>query len=171
MLPPLKNGEVLRGRYKILERIGQGGMGSIYLADDTRLKGRQCALKEVEYDRALPENIREEARDQFLREAAVGQGPDVVHSAFVWTKEYGTAGAVRALDDLIAKDPLPKGLDDFIAIDLARANGKVYGIPWTADTWAMAYRTDLLKAAGVEVPDTWADLKAASAAVKAKKPA
>ena len=71
MLPPLKNGEVLRGRYKIRDRIGQGGMGSIYLADDTRLKGRQCALKEVEYDRALPENIREEARDQFLREATV----------------------------------------------------------------------------------------------------
>jgi serine/threonine-protein kinase len=71
LLPPLKNGEVLRGRYKIRERIGQGGMGSIYLADDTRLKGRQCALKEVEYDRALPENIRDEARDQFLREATV----------------------------------------------------------------------------------------------------
>src|SRR5574341_763686 len=46
-------------------------MGSIYLADDTRLKGRECALKEVEYDRALPENIREEAREQFLREATV----------------------------------------------------------------------------------------------------
>lgn len=71
MLPPLKNGEVLRGRYKIRERIGQGGMGSIYLADDTRLKGRECALKEVEYDRALPEKIREEAREQFLREATV----------------------------------------------------------------------------------------------------
>jgi len=71
LLPPLKNGEVLRGRYKIIERIGQGGMGSIYLADDTRLKGRQCALKEVEYDRALPEMIRDEARDQFLREATV----------------------------------------------------------------------------------------------------
>ena len=71
MLPPLKNGEVLRGRYKIRERIGQGGMGSIYLADDTRLKGRECALKEVEYERALPEKIREEAREQFLREATV----------------------------------------------------------------------------------------------------
>jgi serine/threonine-protein kinase len=71
LLPPLKNEEVLRGRYKIRSRIGQGGMGSIYLADDTRLKGRQCALKEVEYDRALPENIREEAREQFLREATV----------------------------------------------------------------------------------------------------
>jgi serine/threonine protein kinase len=71
LLPPLKNGEVLRSRYKIRERIGQGGMGSIYLAEDIRLKGRLCALKEVEYDRALPENIRDEARDQFLREATV----------------------------------------------------------------------------------------------------
>jgi serine/threonine-protein kinase len=61
----------LRGRYKIREQIGQGGMGSIYLADDTRLKGRQCALKEVEYDRALPENIRNEAREQFLNEATI----------------------------------------------------------------------------------------------------
>jgi serine/threonine-protein kinase len=71
VLPPLKNGEVLRGRYQIREQIGQGGMGSIYLADDTRLKGRECALKEVEYERALPEKIRDEARDQFLREATV----------------------------------------------------------------------------------------------------
>lgn len=67
----LKNGEVLRGRYKIQERIGQGGAGSIYLADDLRLEGRLCALKEVEYDRALPDNIREEARQQFLREATI----------------------------------------------------------------------------------------------------
>jgi serine/threonine protein kinase len=71
LLPPLKNGEVLRGRYKIQERIGQGGMGSIYLAEDIRLKGRQCALKEVEYDRALPEKTRDEARDQFQREANI----------------------------------------------------------------------------------------------------
>jgi serine/threonine-protein kinase len=67
----LKNGEVLRGRYKVRERIGQGGIGSIYLADDLRLEGRQCALKEVEYDRALPPKTLEQAREQFLREATV----------------------------------------------------------------------------------------------------
>jgi eukaryotic-like serine/threonine-protein kinase len=67
----LKTGEVLHERYKIRERIGQGGAGSIYLADDILLDGRLCALKEVEYDLALPENIREEARDQFLREATI----------------------------------------------------------------------------------------------------
>ncbi len=67
----LKKGEVLRGRYKVREQIGKGGMGSIYLADDLRLEGRMCALKEVEYDRALPQRVLEEAREQFLREATV----------------------------------------------------------------------------------------------------
>ena len=68
---PLKAGEVLRGRYKIRRIIGQGGMGSIYLADDLRLEGRLCALKEVEHDRSLPMDLMREARDQFLREATV----------------------------------------------------------------------------------------------------
>lgn len=71
MAPSLKTGELLHSRYRIRERIGQGGAGSIYLADDTRLEGRLCALKEVEYDRALPDGIREEARQQFLREATI----------------------------------------------------------------------------------------------------
>lgn len=68
---PIKTGEVLRGRYKIRRVIGQGGMGCIYLADDLRLEGRNCALKEVEYDRSLPADLLREARDQFLREATV----------------------------------------------------------------------------------------------------
>ena len=67
----VKTGEVLRGRYKIRKVIGQGGMGCIYLADDLRLEGRQCALKEVEHDRTLPQELIREARDQFLREATV----------------------------------------------------------------------------------------------------
>lgn len=68
---PLKAGEVLRGRYRIIRIIGQGGMGSIYLADDLRLQGRQCALKEVEHDRTLSPDLLREAREQFLREATI----------------------------------------------------------------------------------------------------
>jgi serine/threonine-protein kinase len=71
MPTPLKAGEILRERYKIRRIIGQGGMGSIYLADDVRLEGRLCALKEVEHDGSLPEDMLRQAREQFLREATV----------------------------------------------------------------------------------------------------
>lgn len=71
MPTPLKPGEILRSRYRINRIIGQGGMGSIYLADDLRLEGRLCALKEVEHDRSLPDDLVKQARDQFFREATV----------------------------------------------------------------------------------------------------
>jgi serine/threonine-protein kinase len=68
---PIKIGETLRGRYRIRRIIGQGGMGCIYLADDLRLEGRQCAVKEVEHDKTLPAKMVQEARNQFMREATV----------------------------------------------------------------------------------------------------
>jgi serine/threonine-protein kinase len=68
---PLKSGEILRSRYVIKRTIGQGGMGSIYLAEDLRLKGRVCALKEVEHDRTLGKSLRKEAQEQFKQEATV----------------------------------------------------------------------------------------------------
>jgi eukaryotic-like serine/threonine-protein kinase len=64
-------GNVLRERYILREIIGRGGMGSIFLADDNRLPGRLCALKEVEHDPTLPAALRKQARDQFYREASV----------------------------------------------------------------------------------------------------
>lgn len=110
-----------------------------------------------------------DARDQFLREAAVGQGPDVVHIAFVWTKEMAEAGVVKAIDELTQYGEFANGFDDFIATDLTEYEGKAYGVPWSADTWAMVYRTDVLENAGIaELPKNWNELKAASSAVKAK---
>jgi eukaryotic-like serine/threonine-protein kinase len=71
MTLPLKTGDLLRGRYKIKRIIGQGGMGSIYLAEDIRLKGRLCALKEVEHDKSLNKVLNKQAQDQFLQEATI----------------------------------------------------------------------------------------------------
>lgn len=46
-------------------------MGSIYLAEDIRLKGRLCALKEVEHDKSLSKTLNKQAQDQFLQEATI----------------------------------------------------------------------------------------------------
>src|ERR1700756_4380734 len=44
-----------------------------------------------------------DAQQQYLREAAVGSAPDVAQLAQVWPRSFGAAGALRPLDDLIAK--------------------------------------------------------------------
>ncbi|MDA7984322.1 MAG: extracellular solute-binding protein [Alphaproteobacteria bacterium] len=108
-----------------------------------------------------------DSRDQFLREAAVGGGPDVVHIAFVWTKEMAEAGVVKPIDELVQYGDFANGFDDFIATDLTMYDGRAWGVPWSADTWAMVYRTDVLAEAGInDLPVTWDDLLAASRAVK-----
>jgi len=50
--------------YKILEKIGEGGMGEVFLAEDTKLK-RQVALK------FLPDDLTrdEERKQRFMQEA------------------------------------------------------------------------------------------------------
>lgn len=67
----LKTGTVLRSRYKIVQAIGQGGMGAVYEAQDLVLAGRICALKEVRLDLDMTLEARRQAQEQFYREASV----------------------------------------------------------------------------------------------------
>ncbi len=103
------------------------------------------------------------ALTNLLREAAVGSGPDVIHSANVWVKELAEAGAVLPMDDFTRPKPASQALADFITIDLAEYKDKAYGLPWTVDTFAMVYNTDLMKQAGIaSFPKTWEELSAAA---------
>ncbi len=70
MTRSLSPGTVLRERYQIVELVGRGGMGATYRADDLRLKGRVCAVKEALPDPdASPEELRQ-SREQFYQEAS-----------------------------------------------------------------------------------------------------
>lgn len=68
---PLEADGLLRERYRIKQFISRGGMGHIYLAEDLRLEGRLCAVKEVRLDPSLSQETLDQTRAQFLREATV----------------------------------------------------------------------------------------------------
>lgn len=59
MAETLPVGSVLSDRYEIKKVIGQGGMGSVYLASDRRLSVKQWAVKEMVLDSSLPEEKNE----------------------------------------------------------------------------------------------------------------
>jgi serine/threonine-protein kinase len=64
----LAPGTLLVDRYKIVKRIGGGGMGSVYMAEDQNLASRPVAVKEM-IEMFADENARSKAIEDFKREA------------------------------------------------------------------------------------------------------
>src|SRR5712692_4786964 len=60
-LPP---GRMLHNRYRLLQTVGQGGMGAVYLAQDTQLGDRTVAVKEMSMSRLAPQEVPQ-AVEQF----------------------------------------------------------------------------------------------------------
>jgi eukaryotic-like serine/threonine-protein kinase len=62
---PIRTPAELAGRYRVIERLGTGGMATVYLAEDERL-GRKVAIKQLHSDSP------DDAARRFEREAKVG---------------------------------------------------------------------------------------------------
>ena len=72
-----------------------------------------------------------DAREQFLREATVGTGPDIVHLGQVMVRSMGQAGVFLKLNDLVKKHGLAeRWQSDFLSTDLAtQDDGTIHAIP------------------------------------------
>ena len=114
---PLIVGQTLDGRYRIHKVLGQGGMGRVYLANDTRLANRPVAAKEM----ILGDGIQEKkAIEDFSREASVlaklshPSIPQVIdyfaeNGRHYLVMEYVAGGDLQAhLDQLGADSKIPE---------------------------------------------------------------
>jgi serine/threonine-protein kinase len=151
MLPPLNAGDVLRGRYRVTQHIGQGGMGSIYQAEDLVLEGRLCALKEVQNDASLPPETQQQARDQFYREASVLARLD--HPNLPKVSDFFSDEG----HDYLVMDFVP-GRDLKIIMDEARQNGRFIPESEVVD-WAMQLGQALTFMHSQEPPIVHRDIK------------
>ena len=86
--------------YRVLERLGTGGMGDVYLAEDLRLH-RPVALKVL---RAC-EECEEDERAQLLREARIASSLNHPHIAVVYDVDETVVDGVR--HSLLAMEYVP----------------------------------------------------------------
>ena len=116
--------------YRILEKIGQGGMGEVFLADDTSLH-RKVALKflppEMQQDAAAHKRFLREARSAaaldhpyicHINEAGESEGRDFI------AMEYVDGQSVK---ERLEKGPLSSGDALPIAIEVAEALEAAHG--------------------------------------------
>jgi len=112
------------GRYRITGKIGAGGMGEVYLAQDTRL-GREVAIKVL-----LPGALQDEsARSRFRREAEILSKlshPNIA-TVYDFEKQQGKDLLVMeyirgiTLSDKLAAGPLPE--KDVLRLGLQLSEG------------------------------------------------
>ncbi len=129
----------------------------------TEISGLQTAVDtwnkqnpdtQVELQTLSPANVQ-----QFAREANGGSGPDIDVIGYTDVNFLAKPKILLPLDDLMKRSPLEGSASDLLATDMVSVDKKMWALPWTADTFALAYRPDALQAAGVDgPPTTWEEL-------------
>lgn len=118
---PLQGARLLESRYSVGSRLGEGGMGVVYLARDRNL-GREVALKSI-----LPEKMDDKRLARFVTEARITaqlEHPGIVpvHDLFISAsgdvyysmKRVQGQSLAEVLDELRAKDPAAEAKNNLL---------------------------------------------------------
>lgn len=93
---------------------------------------------------------------KLLVNLSTGVGMDVFTTASTTgLAEYASKNVLEPLDQLASSSDL-SGIKD--AIDQAKYNNHIYGLPYRTDKWVLYYNVDLFKKAGIPAPNsswTW----------------
>ena len=79
--------------------------------------------------------------------------------------DYQAEGLLLPAEEFVSEETYAKFYPQFL--EQSVVDGTVWAVPDLASARAMYVNTDILAAAGVEIPTTWAELKAACEAIKA----
>jgi multiple sugar transport system substrate-binding protein len=97
----------------------------------------------------------------------LGSSPyDLVHLDVVWVPKFAAAGWLLDLTDRIPKSELAKYLPG--DVNGGMYEDRLYRVPWRTDAGMLYYRKDLLQQAGLQPPETFADLMRISKNLKQK---
>ena len=133
-----------------------------------------------EFERANPDvHVRVQAipwtaaHEKLLTAYVGGALPDVAQLGNTWIPEFAALSALEPLDSRVARDSVIVPRNDYFPGVLATnvVDDTLYGVPWYVDTRVLFYRTDLLRAAGVNAaPATWTAWRDALRKVKRVQP-
>jgi multiple sugar transport system substrate-binding protein len=108
--------------------------------------------------RVIPIYLPDDANDQYAQLVANLQAHssvyDVMSLDVIWTAEFASNGWITALQPSV----IPAGQFLRPAVATAMYQGHLYAVPFTSNAGLLYYRKDLLAAAGLRPPATWAQL-------------
>ncbi len=108
-------------------------------------------------------------QDSLLLRFRGGTQTDVVYGGQDWLPAWAAAGYLAPLEDIAPAetlDALKKDIAGFALSDMTY-KGKLYGLPYYADTISFLYNKKILEEKGIPVPTTWDEVMAASEKLKA----
>ncbi|WP_421382228.1 ABC transporter substrate-binding protein [Bacillus salacetis] len=107
------------------------------------------------------EVISEQYMDVIKTRLIGGEGPDVFYLDAFEAPALIETGVVEPLDEYVTEE---FDVEDFEKpmLEAFQVEGKTYGFPKDYSTLALFYNKKMLEEAGVEVPQTWEELQAAS---------